>query len=238
MSEPAIILLVLAAVAFGVSRLVNHAAKPVIHASIYSASDTAGGYGIPPDPTLHTYSPTPCELISEYGHMNVVSHSINGLKLSELLEGGSVALGVPGIGTEGCTVVKFEEQLKTDPSPIIVLGAGMVDCLFTSVSSTDYMLMVDKAVNLIHCAGKMPVLRGYNRFAVTDLMTNERLARRDQFNAGLAKYASDNGIHFIDVGSAEFSGLSDLAPDQIHPTLDYHKRIAQVIAGKLAVIGA
>ena len=231
--NPLWILAFLVIVGFLLSRVSTN--KPKV-ASIYSASDTAGGYCVPPDATLKTYDPTPCELISVAGPVQVYSHSINGLKLSELLTGGNVALGVPGIGEEGVTVRPFKEQLASDPSEIIVVGAGMVDCFFTDISLLAYMELVDEAVGCIHDARKIPVIRGYHQFIETPLMTSAVLARRELFNRTLQKYCESMKVEFLDCASVEFNGAEDLAPDLLHPSAEYHKRLAVFIAGRLAQI--
>jgi len=210
--------------------------EPLPTATIYSASDTAGGYCIPPDATLRTYDPSPAEMMCLAGPVHVESRAINGLKLSELLAGGPVALGVPGIGQTGCTVAPLAEQLLTDQSRIIVLGAGMVDCFFTDCSLDDYMTMVKGAVAEIKSHGKTPVIRGYHRFIETPLMSPAVLARREQFNAALQLYCHDAGIEFLDCASVPFNGAADLAPDLLHPSAAYHQRLAEFIAGRLKQI--
>jgi lysophospholipase L1-like esterase len=210
--------------------------QPAKTASIYSASDTAGGYGIPPDPTLHTYIPSPCEMISAAGPVQVTSRSINGLKLTELLAGGPVALGVAGIGNAGMTVVSLEEQLKTDQSQIVVIGAGMVDCLFTNIGLDMHLINVQAAVTLVRNAGKLPVLRGYNHFILNSVIGAQQLNRRDEFDQAIREEAQALGVPFLDIGSVQFDGPKDLAADQIHPTPIYHQRIATYIAKELAKI--
>lgn len=205
-------------------------------ATIYSASDTAGGYCVPPDATLKTYDPCPVVMMCLAGPVQVFSRSINGLKLSELLAGGPVALGVPGIGETGVTVAPLGEQLLTDQSRYIVIGAGMVDCFFTDCSLDDYLTMVAGAVAEIKAHGKTPIIRGYHRFIETPLMTPAVLARRDQFNRALQGYCHGAGIDFLDCASVPFDGAADLAPDMLHPSAGYHQRIAAFIAGRLKQI--
>jgi hypothetical protein len=95
---------------------------------------------------------------------------------------------------------------------------------------------VREAVAQIRQAGKAPALRGYNRFAQTALMTPAVLARRDRFDVALRAEAWALGVPFIDVGSVPFSGVTDLCPDELHPSLDYHWRIARFVAKRLAMI--
>lgn len=231
------ILIVLAVAAvMGVLLVSGRHDQVLTTATIYSASDTAGGYCVPPDSTLLTYDPCPVEMMSASGPVQVFSRSINGLKLSELIAGGPVALGVPGIGQAGVTVAPLAEQLLTDQSRLIVLGAGMVDCFFTDCSLDDYITMIAGAVAEVQSHGKTPIIRGYNQFIETPLMTPAVLARRDQFNRALQGYCHDAGIDFLDCASVPFNGAADLAPDMLHPSAEYHQRLAVFIAGRLKQI--
>lgn len=211
--------------------------KPEVTASIYGASETAGGYCIPPDETLLTVDPTPCEMMTAAGPVRVVSKSINGLRLSELMEGGTVKSGV-GLGDEGHNVVAFATQLKTDPGQLIVVSAGMVDCLFDDITVEDYMNLVKAAVAEIGTVpNRYPVIRGYNRFVPTDLMTQERLARVDQFNAALKSWCESTGVDFGDVyEGTPFAGVTDMAPDMLHRSKESHQVIANFMAKRLEEI--
>lgn len=230
-------LIVLAvAAAMGVLLISSRHESVLPTATIYSASDTAGGYCVPPDSTLRTYDPCPVEMMSAAGPVQVFSRSINGLKLSELLAGGPVALGVPGLGEAGVTVKPLAEQLLTDQSRMIVLGAGMVDCFFTDCSLDDYITMVAGAVAEIQSHGKTPVIRGYHRFIGSPMMSAKALVRCDEFNTALQHYCRDSDIAFLDVGSVPFNGSVDLAPDLLHPSAEYHQRLAVFIAGRLKQI--
>lgn len=219
---------------------VQRAGQPVqATASIYSASDTAGGYCDYPDPTLKTYDPSPVEMMCLAGPVHVESRSINGLKLSELLAGGVVAASVQGTGEQGVTVLPLDQQLKTDPAQIIVLGAGMVDVFFTDISLTAYLDMVIHAVNTIRAHGKTPVVRGYHRFIPSRFMSEISLQRRDEFNLQLKLFCRSAMIDFLDCDSVPFSGSpDDFALDQLHPSAAYHQRLATFIAGRLAEIAA
>jgi hypothetical protein len=210
----------------------------IVKISIYSASDTAGGYCVPPDATLRTFSPTPCEMMDEElaktaSSIVVTSKAVNGLQLRELLTGGPIQMAAQGIGVDGMSVLPFRKLLQNDDANIVVLGCGMVDCFFTPVTLDDYLTMARQAIEHIRDAGKTPMLRGYNRFAQTDLMTSAILARRDEFDAALKAFALASGVAFIDVGSVPFYGLADLCEDELHPNLAYHKRIAIFIARQL-----
>jgi lysophospholipase L1-like esterase len=131
------------------------------------------------------------------------------------------------------TVTALGFQLASDPSQIIVIGVGMVDALFGAGTVESYRADVREAVATVRAAGKQPALRGFNQFAANDLMTAQRLQRLDAFQAALRAEAAALGVPFIDVGAVPFFGASDIRPDGLHPTPEYHQRIAQFMAARL-----
>lgn len=228
-------LVVLALIIQSLSKNKGQSAEPKKRpkATIYGASETASGYCVPPDETLLTISPTACEMMSAAGPIQVISRSINGLRLSELMKGGPVASGV-GLGEEGKHVTAFAEQLNTDTSNLIVVSAGMVDCLFDPITLEDYMSLVETAVAEIRKrTGMYPVIRGYNQFVPTTLMTPERLMRVVQFNGALKNWCASNSVDFADVYETPFAGVADMAPDMIHRNKESHQAIANFMAARL-----
>lgn len=219
------------AVAAGVALSHRRSTQPVT-AAVYSASDSAGGYFDPPG-VLQTYSPDPCRLIQNYSGIPTANCAINGLQLREMLSGGPVTMAVGGIGTGGTTILPFDQRLDNEPAGIIIIGAGMVDCLFTETTVSEYLGMVQTAVNTVLLKGKKPVLRGFHNFAENEVMTAARLARNDQFNAALQNLATELGVPFIDMHTVPFYGASDICADGVHPTMGYHERLATRAAGTL-----
>jgi hypothetical protein len=196
--------------------------------SIYSASDSAGGYIV--DGMLQTYSPTPVEMIAKASGLACKNCSINGWQLSEMLAGGDIAFSAPA----GASMPPLAEQLDADPARIIYMGAGLNDCLFSSLSLSEYLTMVNTAVSLITSRHKIPVLRGFHRFAQNDLITAEKMARRDEWNDALQAYAHTAAVPFIDMGAVRFDPATDIAADGLHPTLAYHQRLADYAGDELA----
>lgn len=198
----------------------------------YSASDGSGGY-LGDQGSLQVMSPTPVEMVSAAGVVQCTNHSIGGIKLSELLHGGQVALAVPS-----ATVDPLNVQLQRDTAQIAVIGAGMVDALFGDVTVDAYRAMVREAVATVRDAGKTPVLRGFNQFAVTPVLTPARLARAATFGAALREEAASMNVALIDVESVRFDGLADMRPDGLHSVAAYHLRIAALAAQVLDQIAS
>lgn len=224
----------LAAVVAGCVLLVREIRTPdTPSVSFYSASDTAGGYFDPPG-VLQTYSPDPAKMVQDVLGWPCVNHSINGMQLRELLAGGPVQMAIPGIGQDGVVIPSFADQLAGDQSTVIVMGCGMVDALVTDTTLEQYVLMVEQAVRTVLQAGKLPVLRGFHRIHPGPVLTVERLAKAETFNAALQSFAATRGVPFIDLANGvPFNGSDDMCADGVHPTEDYHRRIAACIAAAL-----
>jgi len=201
---------------------------------VLSASDTHGGYF---DPTnLQRYNPTPVQMIAQQSGLVCFDETMNGLQLCELLVGGSVAFGAPDPGQP--STIKPLKQLLDEHADcrMVFMGCGMNDVLFGGRSIEQLMADVESAVNIILLAGRVPVLRGYHNFAVTSLMTTEKIAINNAANTALQAKAASMGVPFLDNHSVEFHGISDIAVDGLHPTMDYHQRLCTYQGTQLANI--
>jgi len=108
--------------------------------------------------------------------------------------------------------------------------------LFGGRSIEQLMADVESAVNIILLAGRVPVLRGHHNFAVTSLMTAEKIGINTAANTALQAKAAAMGVPFLDNHSVEFHGISDIQVDGLHPTLEYHQRLCAYQAAQLANI--
>jgi hypothetical protein len=199
--------------------------RPTLSVTIYSASDSALGYI--EDGQVKTYEPSLAQMLSDEsgGRIRCTNRSINGMELRELLAGGKVQRAVPE-----ATIPSFEEQLKDDPSQLVLIGAGMVDCLVTDVDLLTHMANVRHAVQMAHDAGKIVGLRGFHHLQPNTAVTTLMLARLDQFNQALSQEAPHMGAIFF---STATQGEPEICPDLWHPTLAYHRRIAAHLAAQL-----
>jgi lysophospholipase L1-like esterase len=204
-----------------------------VKASFYTASDGTGDYFDPPG-VLRRYSPTPIEQIDAAGPVRAVSQAVDGIQLRELIAGGHVQYGVAQNWLQDSIVVApLAVRLQHDESRIIVIGAGMVDVVFTNITLDAYLEMAREAVATVRAAGKVAVLRGYNRFVDSDLFTPAMQLRLAQFELALQLLARDLGVPFLDIAAA---GPPEMAPDGLHATPAYNARIAAVVAPQLAAI--
>lgn len=201
---------------------------------VLSASDTHGGYFDPY--VLQRYSPTPVQMISEASGLACYDETLNGLQLCELLVGGDVAFAAPDPG-QLPTIKPLQQLLDEHPDcKLVMLGAGMNDVLFGGRTIEQLMTDVETAVNMILLAGKTPIIRGFHNFAVTTLMTVEKIAINTAANTALQTKAAALGVPFMDTHSVTFNGVSDIAVDGLHPTADYHQRLCAFQASRLAEI--
>jgi hypothetical protein len=179
-----------------------------------SASDGTGSYldnGV-----MRQYDPAPVDMVNEAGPVQCVNRSVNGITLAALVNTGKLA-----------------DMLKAEPAQRLVLGAGVNDALFGDNTLAEHLENLRRAVLLARASGAQPYIRGFNRFVVTETVTPQRLARRDEFNAGEKAEAQALGVPFFDLDAVEFNGLADLSPDQLHAGPAYNRRIANYIASQL-----
>jgi lysophospholipase L1-like esterase len=197
--------------------------------TFYGDSATYGGYF--QDGALQRYSPDPVSLVQSAsgGALQCLNRAMNGLTLHELLTGGRVEMAVTGLGEPG-EIAPLAVQLTTDPSQIIVLGCGNVDALFGTRGAQVFADDLRTAVDEVRVAGKIPVIRGLNRFLQAGPVDAWRLTQRDAFHATARLVAAEDGVAFIDIDAA---GDPELCWDQLHPSTGYHQRIAEVIAQTL-----
>lgn len=197
--------------------------------SFYGDSATFGGYFV--DGVLHRYNPDPVARVelAAGGVLRCLNRAMNGLQLKELLTGGPVAMVAPGLG-EPDTTLAFADLLVSDPNQTVVIGCGNVDALFGSMAPPDFYALMTEAVSTARRAGKVPVVRGLNRFLTVGPVDGGRLLRRDAFNAEARRAAADCGALFLDI---DLAGEPTLCVDQLHPDENYHDRIARVIAAQL-----
>lgn len=171
------------------------------------------------------YSPSPTEMIASLTGGEVINRSVNGITLAELLRGGVVAQGVPA----GVTVQPLAVQLLSDPSPEIIIGAGMNDALFTDISLAEYLTLVREAAATVNAAGKRPIMRGFHRLLESETLTAKRLARLAEFDAALQGESARMWVMYLNTRDAE----PEMAADLLHPTPAFHQRIAALIASQL-----
>lgn len=211
----------------------NAGAKKVV--LVISASDTHGGYG-DSSGNLQRYDPTPVELLQAGGKLDYIDKTVNGMQLAEVLAGGNVASAVPGTG-EPTTTESLTELIRNNPAASIVfIGTWMADRLFYGKSDAQIIEMLDEACKTVLMSGKTPVVRGANNFVINSVMTTELYANLVNCNSAIQAWCAAQGIPFIDVLSVPFYGSADLAPDNFHPTFEYHERICAFEADRLIEI--
>ena len=201
---------------------------PVRSVTFYGDSATFGGWydrGM----VLHRYEPDPVSMVERaaLGRLRCLNRARNGLALHVLLDGGTLpdsALGEAG------TVDPLAEQLRTDPSDVVVLGCGNVDALFTTQTPGEFAARLGDAISAVRAVNKTPVVRGLIRFCDNGAFTPEQLARREEFNLTAMQLSVSRGVLFIDLDAA---GEPTACEDRVHPTMEYHQRIAAVVAGNL-----
>lgn len=180
---------------------------------------------------LHHHTPDIVQMVAQITGWPALNRAINGLPLLTLIRGGSVPSSSLGEGV--VHVAPLSQQLETDSGRFVVLGCGHVDAMFSDMTPQDFRLLVLHAVALVHEAGKVPVLRGLNRFVANDRVTPAMLERRDQFDAVIRQAAATAGVRFVDVGAVDFYGSADICEDGVHATPEYCRRIAESIATTL-----
>lgn len=179
-----------------------------------SASDGTGFYV--EDGVLRQYLPDPVDMLNDVARVHCVNRSVNGITLAGLLESGLLA-----------------KHLQADKPQVVVIGAGANDALFFGISLDTYRTNMRRAVDMVRQNGATPYFRGFNRMVIAGVVTTERLARRDEFNAAAKSEARLMGVTFIDLDGVEFHGLDDLSPDMLHAKPSYNRRIAEHIGRHL-----
>lgn len=202
----------------------------VMRVTFYGDSSTFGGW-YDAGMVLQRYAPDPVTMVQAAagGRLLCVNRAVNGLTLAELLAGGQVALSAPGLGEPG-VIEPFAEQLRTDPGDVVVLGCGNVDALFTGQAVATFRQNLAEAISAVRAVNKTPVVRGLLRFCDNGAFTPEQLARREEFDTAAMQVAVGCGALFIDLDEA---GSPAACSDRVHPTLEYHQRIAAVVADHL-----
>ena len=227
-------LLALAALAAGtLFRRWRHppAPPPPPTACWYSASDGYGGYF--EGGQLRRYDPDPVEMIDAAGPVTCINRSHNGMRLSELLNGGPLANGLPEqVGDTGVTVLPFPQQLAADAPDLAVVGAGMVDWLFDDITPESYRAMLARAASQARTLGIEPVFLGFSRFALSSFITPDHLARIELGDDTLRVVAAELDVPYIDRSSVE----PVMAEDGLHWVRECHEEAALVIAPQLAAI--
>ena len=204
--------------------------EPAAGDTFYGDSATRCGW-YDSNMVLHHHSPDIVQMVAQITGWPALNRAINGLPLLTLIRGGAVPNSSLGEGV--VHVAPLSQQLETDSGRFVVLGCGHVDAMFSDMTPQDFRLLVLHAVALVNEAGKVPVLRGLNRFVANDRVTTAMLERRDQFDAVIRQAAATAGVRFVDVGAVDFYGSADICEDGVHATPEYCRRIASAIAQTL-----
>lgn len=205
----------------------NKPANPPQAVSFYGDSSTFGGYFV--GAQLHRCDPDPVALVAKYAGRPCVNRAHNGLKLFEMISGGKIALASPTLGEPG-EVAPFAGELMADASPVVVIGCGVVDAMFSDITPEQHTQNLRMALGVAMVAGKTPILRGLNRFDGSAALSLAQIARRNEFDQITRFVAGEQGVKFLDIDGA---GFADICGDGLHPTPEYHDRIARHIAAQL-----
>ena len=203
--------------------------------SFYGNSSTKGGYFemMPVGaPVLRQYSPDPPSLIAlaSGGALRCTNRAENGQQLHELLAGGPISMGVmSGLG-EGATAASLMTQLAEDDAELVVLHFGEVEALFAGTEMLTFRRNLRAAVGSVRSTGTRVALCGLIRFMAIMTVTYDMLLRRDAFNLCVKQEAEVMGVPFIDLDGA---GSPTVCNDLIHPTGEYHERIARHAAPQI-----
>lgn len=232
--DPSTIILVIVALAV-VALIANRgdrdpAPTPWPSATVISASDSAGGWYDVDAEVLRHMEPDPVQMINQAGPVQCVNWSINGLRLAELMRGGSVADGVGRDGRQGLTVLPLREQLVQMATPIVIVGAWMNDAIRTDLPADDFRHLVRECIAECAAAGKHLVLRGQQGFVESPIVTPVALQRIAQFGEILREEARAAGITLLD---PLLAGPPEICSDGLHGTEAYMRRIAATLALQL-----
>jgi hypothetical protein len=133
-----IIIIVLIAATFLYWLRQRHHNSQRLIATVYSASDSYGGYIV--DGQLERYNPDPVELISMQGPVQCINWAANGQRLTEMIAGGPLENGLSPI----LEVEPFVDRLTQDTTDICIIGCGMVDALFGDLPVQDYQGLLQR----------------------------------------------------------------------------------------------
>lgn len=210
---------------------------PARRVSTYGNSAEKGGFFdmTTTPPTLRQYSPDPAALIgmASGGSLVCTNRAENGLQVHEQLQGGPVAMGAgTGLG-ETTRVRHLAEMLAEDDAELVMLHFGEVEAMFTDMDVNSFCQSMRAAVRRVQETGKLVAISGLIRFQITTTVTADMSARRDAFNIALCVEAQSLGVPFIDVYRA---GEPTACGDLIHPTGEYHERIARARAPQIMAV--
>ena len=123
----------------------------------------------------------------------------------------------------------WAQQMKTDTSPLIVIGYAGATALRYPDKIDEYTRLLEMMVDQAEEQGKVVVLRGMSSVPAairgyseeTSLRLNKALADFDQRTREIAARL---GLRFVDLRMLPFAGQSDLM-DEVHPNQEYSDRI-------------
>ena len=110
----------------------------------------------------------------------------------------------------------------------VVLAAGGNDALGL-FELADFDADLRAAIAHVRASGRVPVLTGIVDLPVSDFVTPERKARRDEFNAHTMTLAREMGLQHAGWGE-DYQGPQDVI-DGIHRTQAASDRLAALLAG-------
>jgi lysophospholipase L1-like esterase len=219
-----VIVLIAAALLYWLRRRHHGSQWPT--ATVYSASDSYGGYIV--DGQLERYDPDPVELISMQGPVQCINWAANGQRLTEMIAGGPLENGLPPI----LEVDPFVDRLAQDATEICIIGCGMVDALFGDLPVQDYRDLLHQAHGQARAAGKLVVFRGFHNMVINDTISAAQMQRHNEFDAALRSVCVELSAPYIDLAGV----TPEMAQDGLHPTMNYHERLSREIAKQLKAI--
>lgn len=169
-------------------------------------------------------SPTPIQLLNALGPVVNVDHCRDGLQLRELLSGGAIAFGI----VPGEQIESLAAQLAHQSEPVVVIGMGEVEAIFTGETVEQHRAELVQAVALVRAAGKTPQIAGLIRFTQNGVVSAEAMYRVEQFDQMRRSFAQEHGLTFYDLHSVPF--LYDQRPDGLHPGPDYQQRLMAYVS--------
>jgi lysophospholipase L1-like esterase len=221
-----IIIIVLIAATFLYWLRQRHHNSQRLIATVYSASDSYGGYIV--DGQLERYNPDPVELISMQGPVQCINWAANGQRLTEMIAGGPLENGLSPI----LEVEPFVDRLTQDTTDICIIGCGMVDALFGDLPVQDYQGLLRQAYGQALAAGKLVVFRGFHNLVIIGTISAAQMQRHNEFDAALRSVCVELSAPYIDLAGV----TPEMAQDGLHPTMNYHERLSREIAKQLKAI--
>lgn len=208
------------------------------------SSDIKGGYidmSASP-PTIRQYEPDPVEMIQAAlgDRLLCVNAGMNGRKLQELIDGGTLSME-PNEVTPSLEQILRDEKKRRGPPDVVYLGTGMVDVAYTHIMLDDYLYKVGKTIDIVRevfndqAAEPAIVLGGFIGFQLSvhnaALMTPAMVRRLDQFDRATEDLAGRYGVRYMSMAGA---GAPETIEDGMHPTPNYHERLAAWRARNIA----